>query len=202
MTDNQDTRAALKESAGVDVSHCYQCGKCSAGCVQAERMDYPPSYVMRLLQTGDPADYRTALSSRTIWLCLNCENCYQRCPMSIDIPAVMDSLRQQALREGVQHRDARKIIAFHRAFLAQVKNTGRLYEVGMEAQYKLSTGDLFQDVSLVPSMLSKGKLGLFPEGIKDRKAMRRIFDAAASRTKGSAGRTSGNGKEKKKEDER
>lgn len=202
MTDNQDTRAALKESAGVDVSHCYQCGKCSAGCVQAERMDYPPSYVMRLLQTGDPADYRTALSSRTIWLCLNCENCYQRCPMSIDIPAVMDTLRQQALREGVQHRAARKIIAFHRAFLAQVKNTGRLYEVGMEAQYKLSTGDLFQDVSLVPSMLSKGKLGLFPEGIKDRKAMRRIFDAAASRTKGSAGRTSGNGKEKKKEDER
>lgn len=202
MTDNQDTRAALKESAGVDVSHCYQCGKCSAGCVQAERMDYPPSYVMRLLQTGDAADYRTALTSRTIWLCLNCENCYQRCPMSIDIPAVMDALRQQALREGVQHRDARKIIAFHRAFLAQVKNTGRLYEVGMEAQYKLSTGEVFQDVSLVPSMLSKGKLGLFPEGIKDRKVMRRIFDAAASRTKGSAGRTSGNGKEKKKEDER
>ena len=202
MTDNQDTRAALKESAGVDVSHCYQCGKCSAGCVQAERMDYPPSYVMRLLQTGDAADYRTALTSRTIWLCLNCENCYQRCPMSIDIPAVMDALRQQALREGVQHRDARKIIAFHRAFLAQVKNTGRLYEVGMEAQYKLSTGEVFQDVSLVPSMLSKGKLGLFPEGIKDRKVMRRIFDAAASRPKGSAGRTSGNGKEKKKEDER
>ena len=202
MTDNQDTRAALKESAGVDVSHCYQCGKCSAGCVQAERMDYPPSYVMRLLQTGDPADYRTALTSRTIWLCLNCENCYQRCPMSIDIPAVMDALRQQALREGVQHRDARKIIAFHRAFLAQVKNTGRLYEVGMEAQYKLSTGEVFQDVSLVPSMLSKGKLGLFPEGAKDRKALRRIFDAAASRTKGSAGRTGGNGKEKKKEDER
>ena len=202
MTDNQDTRAALKESAGVDVSHCYQCGKCSAGCVQAERMDYPPSYVMRLLQTGDPADYRTALTSRTIWLCLNCENCYQRCPMSIAIPAVMDALRQHALREGVQHRDARKIIAFHRAFLAQVKNTGRLYEVGMEAQYKLSTGEVFQDVSLVPSMLSKGKLGLFPEGVKDRKALRRIFDAAASRSKGAAGRTGGNGKEKKKEDER
>ena len=36
----------------------------------------------------------------------------------------------------------------------------------MEAQYKLSTGEVFQDVSLVPSMLSKGKLGLFPEGGK------------------------------------
>ena len=38
-----------------------------------------------------------------------------------------------------------------------------------------------ENVSLVPSMLSKGKLGLFPEGVKDRKALRRIFDAAASR---------------------
>ena len=72
----------------------------------------------------------------------------------------------------------------------------------MEAQYKLSTGEVFQDVSLVPSMLSKGKLGLFPEGVKDRKALRRIFDAAASRSKGATGRTGGNGKEKKKEDER
>lgn len=175
MANIQDTRAEIKQGTGVDVSHCYQCGKCSAGCVQAEEMDYPPSYVMRLLQTGRPEDYRAALSSRTVWLCLNCENCHQRCPMSIDIPSVMDALRQESLRRGMQHRDAKKIIAFHRAFLAQVKNTGRLYEVGMEAQYKLATGDLMQDVALVPAMLSKGKLGLLPERIKGRRDIRQIF---------------------------
>ena len=178
MTDNQNARGDLKDRSGVDVSHCYQCGKCSAGCVQADRMDYPPSYVMRLLQTGRAEDYRTALSSRTIWLCLNCENCYQRCPMSIDIPAVMDALRQQALREGVAHRDARRILAFHRAFLSQISRSGRLYEVGMEAQYKLSTGDLLQDVSLVPAMIAKGKLSLLPEGIKGRRAVKKLFAAA------------------------
>ena len=173
MTDNQEARVELKQLAGVDVSHCYQCGKCSAGCVQAERMDYPPSYVMRLLQTGRADDLRTVLGSRTIWLCLNCENCYQRCPMSVDIPAVMDALRQEAL-----HRDARKIIAFHKAFLAQIRRTGRLYEVGMEVQYKMATGQVLQDVSLVPSMLAKGKLSLLPERIKGRKAVEKLFAAA------------------------
>lgn len=178
MTDNQNTRGDLKDRSGVDVSHCYQCGKCSAGCVQADRMDYPPSYVMRLLQTGRAEDYRTALGSRTIWLCLNCENCYQRCPMSIDIPSVMDALRQQALQQGVAHRDARRILAFHRAFLSQIRRNGRLYEVGMEAQYKLATGDLLQDVSLVPAMIAKGKLGLLPERIKGHRAVERLFAAA------------------------
>lgn len=175
MAENQDIRAGVKDGTGVDVSHCYQCGKCSAGCVQAQDMDYPPSYVMRLLQTGSTADYDTVLRSRTIWLCLNCENCYQRCPISIDIPSVMDALRQESLRKGWQHKDAKKIIAFHRAFLSQIENTGRLYEVGMEVEYKLATGDFFQDVDLVPGMFSRGKLGLLPERIKGRKGVKDLF---------------------------
>ena len=57
-------------------------------------------------------------------------------------------------------------------------------KIGTISDLAISTGEVFQDVSLVPSMLSKGKLGLFPEGVKDRKSLRRIFDAAASRSKG------------------
>ncbi len=44
----------LLEQTEVKVTHCYQCGKCSAGCPLAEEMDYPPSLVMRMLQTGNP----------------------------------------------------------------------------------------------------------------------------------------------------
>ena len=43
------------EHTEVKVSHCYQCGKCSAGCPLSEEMDYPPSVIMRMLQTGNPA---------------------------------------------------------------------------------------------------------------------------------------------------
>ena len=40
----------LEHEAGVIISRCYQCGKCTAGCVLAEEMDFPPSFLVRLLQ--------------------------------------------------------------------------------------------------------------------------------------------------------
>ncbi|MBQ7762154.1 MAG: 4Fe-4S dicluster domain-containing protein [Flavobacteriales bacterium] len=175
MANLKDAARPLASDTGVDVSRCYQCGKCSAGCVQAAEMDIPPSRVMRLLQTGSADDYRSVLSSKAIWLCLNCENCYERCPQSVDIPAVMDFLRQRSLEAGLAHRDAKKIIAFHRSFLSSVENTGRLYEVGLEAGYKLRTLDLLQDVALVPAMLAKGKLHMLPEVVRDRRAVKDIF---------------------------
>ena len=41
----------LEQKTGINVSYCYQCGKCTAGCVLSEEMDYAPSYILRLLQT-------------------------------------------------------------------------------------------------------------------------------------------------------
>lgn len=183
MANLKDAARPLASCTGVDVSRCYQCGKCSAGCVQAGEMDIPPSRVMRMLQTGSPDDYRNVLSSKAIWLCLNCENCYERCPQSVDIPAVMDFLRQRALQAGLEHKEAKKIIAFHKSFLRTVENAGRLYEVGLEAQYKLLTLDLMQDVSLVPSMLAKGKLNILPETVRDRRAVKDIFKKTAGNKK-------------------
>ena len=46
MSEKKSISTHVKSTSGVDVSHCYQCGKCTAGCVQAERMDYPPQYIM------------------------------------------------------------------------------------------------------------------------------------------------------------
>ncbi|MDD4820692.1 MAG: 4Fe-4S dicluster domain-containing protein [Flavobacteriales bacterium] len=178
---NKEIANKVKMNAGVDVSHCYQCGKCTAGCVQAQEMDYPPSFIMRLLQTGTEENYEKVLKSRSIWVCLNCENCYQRCPQSIDIPSVMDALRCESLKKGMTHKDAKKIIAFHRSFLSQVKNTGRLWEVGMEAEYKMRTMDLFQDVDKVPAMLSKGKLHILPEKMAGKADVKKIFDQTVNK---------------------
>ena len=38
----------------ISAAKCYQCGKCSAGCPVATEMDYPPSMVLRMLQTENP----------------------------------------------------------------------------------------------------------------------------------------------------
>jgi heterodisulfide reductase subunit C len=69
------------------------------------------------------------------------------------------------------------LAAFHRSFLDQVRLTGRLFELGLMAEYKLRSGALFADVTAAPGMVSRGKLGFVPHPIKGVKEVRRIFDA-------------------------
>ena len=163
------------EHTGVKANSCYQCGKCSAGCPLSEEMEYPPSYVMRMLQTGDPVLEEKILRSFTIWVCLTCEMCYSRCPMSIDIPRMMDFLREKSLNEGKANPRAKKIIAFHRSFLDSIRTTGRLYEIGLLVDYKARTFKVMQDMALAPKMFARGKLNILPEVIKGRSGVSSIF---------------------------
>lgn len=168
---------ALKEETGIAVERCYQCGKCSAGCPLAEDMDFTSSMVLRILQSEDEQMEKQLLESQAIWLCASCEMCLSRCPMEVDIPTIMDYLRQSAIREGVQDKYAsRNIVAFHRAFLDMVRMGGRSYEVGMVADYKMRSWKLMQDVPLAPKMFFRGKLPLIPEGVKGKKEIKQIFN--------------------------
>jgi len=173
----------VRQQADVNVIECYQCGKCTAGCPVADRMDLRPSVIMRMLQTGDAVSEDEILRSLSIWLCLTCETCYSRCPMELDIPKVMDYLRQRSLAEGKVHRDAHDIVTFHKSFLNTVQNNGRLHEMGLVIDYKLHSGNLFQDVMLAPEMFSKGKLHILPERIKDRKGLSRLFKGQTKKPK-------------------
>ncbi len=173
----------VRQFTDVDVVECYQCGKCTAGCPVAEHMDLRPSVIMRMLQAGDPVLENEILRSMSIWLCLTCETCYSRCPMELDIPKVMDYLRQRSLAEGKVHPDARNIVTFHKSFLNTVENNGRLNEMGLILDYKMHSGNLFQDVKLAPEMFSKGKLHILPERIKDRKGLSRLFKGQSKKPK-------------------
>ncbi|HVN59520.1 MAG TPA: 4Fe-4S dicluster domain-containing protein [Bacteroidales bacterium] len=169
-------QAEIQDGTGVTVNKCYQCGKCSAGCPLSEEMDFPPSFLMRMLQTGDPGLEEKVLRSFSIWVCLTCEMCYARCPMSIDIPQMMDYLRQKSLREKKVHPDAKKILAFHKSFLDSIKYSGRLYEIGLLVDYKARTLKIMQDMVLAPKMLLRGKLNIFPEMIRDRRGVASFFN--------------------------
>ena len=167
----------MRLHTGVNVNRCYQCGKCSAGCVVNEEMDYPPSVVMRMLQTGNEEYYNQILNSQSIWLCVSCQNCVTRCPMEIDVPQLMDYMREKALEKGAVNKKAKNIISFHKAFLDSVRYTGRLYEIGLVGGYKMRTFNLLQDLTVAPGMFFKGKLPLLPERVKDKKTLSTIFSS-------------------------
>lgn len=173
----------IEEQTCVSVAECYQCGKCSAGCPLAEEMDYPPSQVLRMLQIGTPTLEDKVLRSMSIWLCLTCETCIARCPQEVDFPKVMDYLRGEALKRGIANPRARDIIAFHKAFLDSIRTTGRLYEMGLIVDYKARTRHLLQDILIAPWMFLAGKLHIFPEMIKGKKQMSRIFSGTLKKKK-------------------
>ncbi|MHC4174896.1 MAG: 4Fe-4S dicluster domain-containing protein [Planctomycetota bacterium] len=161
---------AVEELSGQDVKNCYQCGKCSAGCPIAADMDLPPNQVMRLLQLG-LAD--VALRSRTIWLCASCETCTTRCPREVDLAAVMDALRNLALREGVRSPE-RVVPFFNRIFLSLVKRYGRVYEMELIGMFNTGTFNFFKDVMKAPKLFFKGRLKLWPS-FTGRKTANTVF---------------------------
>lgn len=175
MHEKKGCVSEIKSHTGVNVDRCYQCGKCSAGCAVAEEMDYPPSMVMRMLQTNDEENFNSLLNSQSIWLCVSCQNCLTRCPMEIDIPQLMDYMRQKAYTSKTVNKNSKDIVAFHNSFLDSVKYTGRLYEIGLVAGYKMRTMHILQDMNVAPKMFVKGKLPLFPEMVKDKKQVGHIF---------------------------
>ena len=42
------------------------------------------------------------LKSDLVWMCVSCETCFARCPMKIDMAAIMDALRNIAVHKKIR----------------------------------------------------------------------------------------------------
>lgn len=161
---------AVEDESGQVVSHCYQCGNCTAGCPMSFTYDFTVSRIIRLIQAGQRD---TVLSSRAIWMCATCETCTQRCPNNIDVASIMDTCRHMARREGKGGVYAVK--AFFDSFITTMGLHGRTHEIGLMAMFMARTGRLWTDVELAPKMLPKGKMAILPHRIQGRKEVADII---------------------------
>ena len=161
----------VNKLGGEDVSFCYQCGKCTAGCPVSIDMDVTPNQTMRLVQINDRD---TVLSSSAIWLCLSCEACTTRCPANIDIAKVMDTLRKISVEEGYSSSQ-RTITAFNKIFLDSIKNHGRLHEFELSVKYVMASRQLLNNLGLAINLFQKGKINPFGKSVKDKTNIKEIF---------------------------
>ena len=174
-------RAEIEALSEVNISRCYQCFTCALGCPVAYAMDYRPNQIIRLCQLGLKD---AVLGSSTIWICASCESCVTRCPNEIDIPHLMDTLHQVALREGVPPKEP-AVPVFHKSFIEPIRRFGRQYEIMMTVLFifkarKFSFKDLCTNAALGLNMMKRRKLKLTPPLIKNLAAIEEIFEKAES----------------------
>jgi heterodisulfide reductase subunit C2 len=169
----------VQKISGIDTRSCLQCKKCSSGCPVTALTKVHPSDINRGLQlnAGD-----TLFDSDLVWMCASCETCFERCPMKINMAAVMDALRILAVRNNAS-RQKGNVALFNKLFLKTVRMFGRTYDIGMIAAYKLGTSSYLKDTDKFPMMLLKGKIALTPSFKSDKKYTNRIFAKKHDRIK-------------------
>lgn len=98
----------LTEICGTSFRKCMQCGTCSGGCPMAEEMDSTPREVVLAAHFGLR---EKVIAANVVWLCASCQTCAVRCPRGVDVPKLMEAIRQVSLRENVNHIEPNSIPA-------------------------------------------------------------------------------------------
>ena len=96
MKTEKNRAEMIKEISGVNPLKCMKCGKCSASCPSYNEMDIKPqqfvSYVIN-------EDIESLVNSKSLWKCLSCFACVERCPRDVKPGKLIDAARQIVVRE-------------------------------------------------------------------------------------------------------
>ena len=85
----------IREISGVNPYKCMKCGKCSATCPSYDEMDINPHQFVSYTLRGD---IEALANSKSLWHCLSCFACVERCPRNVEPAKLIDAARQMAVR--------------------------------------------------------------------------------------------------------
>lgn len=174
--------AQVEKASGQKLSTCYQCGKCSASCPAISLMAGGPRWLIRAVQLGLRAE---VVQHPTIWHCLFCATCSARCPAGIDIHQVMEALRLMAVAQGIKPAQP-DVARFHRLFLQDAGQWGRVFEMQLGGSYNLYSGHLLDNLAPALKLLAKGRLPVLPE-VKGNRRLKALIARTLKREKGNRG---------------
>ena len=89
----------IKEISGVNPLKCMKCGKCSASCPSYTEMDIKPHQFVSYVQNGD---IDALVQSKSLYKCLSCFACIERCPRDVKPGKLIDAARQLLIRQKGQ----------------------------------------------------------------------------------------------------
>ena len=105
----EDLMNEIQRIAGVNPRKCMRCGKCSGTCPSYGEMEYHPHQFVYMVETGD---IETLMKSESVYKCLSCFACVDRCPRGVEPAKLIEAVRLLAIREkGGNHMTADDIPA-------------------------------------------------------------------------------------------
>lgn len=93
---NRDAQR-VREISGANPSKCMKCGKCSATCPAFNEMDIKPHQFVSYVQHDD---IETLANCESLWKCLSCFACVERCPRGVMPGKIVDAARQIVVRKN------------------------------------------------------------------------------------------------------
>lgn len=96
MENKELLRAEIIRNSGINPRKCMKCGKCSGTCPAYNEMEYHPHQFVSMVESGD---IEPLLSSESLYKCLSCFACVDRCPRGVEPAKMVEAVRLAVLRQ-------------------------------------------------------------------------------------------------------
>lgn len=98
---NERLKEQVLRMSGVDPKKCMRCGKCSGSCPSYDKMEYHPHQFVYMVERGE---LEPLLKSPSLYKCLSCFACVERCPRGVEPAKLVEALRLCVIRQKGQDR--------------------------------------------------------------------------------------------------
>ncbi|MEI3416608.1 MAG: 4Fe-4S dicluster domain-containing protein [Christensenellaceae bacterium] len=101
MENKERQKEQILRTSGVNVLKCMRCGKCSGTCPSYDEMEYHPHQFVYMVERGE---IEPLLNSKSIYKCLSCFACVERCPRGVEPAKIVEAIRLEVIRkQGANH---------------------------------------------------------------------------------------------------
>ncbi len=158
---------------GAAIAACMQCGTCSGGCTNIDRMDMSPRTLILMIQRGE---WEQVLKSNTLWMCSSCYICTSRCPRGVRPSDVIEAVKAIAISQGIENDSTR----FNQIFVELIQKRGILFEPELMQKYG-GLQAMLDQAELGIKLTLKGKMSPFPDKIQDPKTFSAALEKAGKK---------------------
>lgn len=176
----------VMERSGQNLTACYQCRRCAAGCPVGEETGFvTPDRLIRMVAFGDREQ---ALNNQLVWKCVSCYTCGTRCPNDIQTARITETIKKmskEAHLKALNH----KVAHFHKSFFDAGLGWGRVNEMAFMASYEIKNTikeiKKLNFINIYRELKQQSKLGLSMhklkrmhfgfQSAKGRKELKRLY---------------------------